>query len=93
MPTIELAQQLFKQANQRAPTGEVNRALTDAVRRRSPRPRRGRIAKFLYDPGLVTAPYRRYLANALRERLPFPEVPVRLHFRRRSRKAREGGAD
>jgi len=105
MPTIELAQQLFKQARQRAPTAEVNRALARAVSERSPRPRRGRIARFYYatqvgvapptivvfvnDPRLVDPTYKRYLANALRARLPFPEVPVCLRFRPRGRATRE----
>jgi len=100
-PTIELAQQLFKQAHLRAPTGQVNRALRDAVQARSPDPRGGRIARLFYatqvdvapptllvfvnDPALVSSVYRRYLANALRKRLPFAEVPVRLNFRRRER--------
>jgi GTP-binding protein len=97
MPTLELAQQLFKQARQRATTAEVNRALGEAVRARSPKPHGSRIAKFYYatqvdvapptlvvfvnDPALVPATYQRYLANAMRRRLPFPEVPILLHFR------------
>jgi GTP-binding protein len=103
MPTIELAQQLFKQANHRASTADVNRALEQTVRRRSPKARRGRIAKFLYatqvavapptivvfcnDPSLVAPGYRRYLANALRDRLPFSEIPIRLLLRPRKRGA------
>jgi GTP-binding protein len=103
MPTIELAQQLYKQAHQRAPTAMVNRALTEAVRKRSPKPGKKRIAKFFYgtqvsvapptivifvnDPDLVPPAYRRYLANAMRERLNFPEVPVKLLFRARSKVA------
>jgi len=99
MPTIELAQRLFKQANRRATTSQVNRALEDAVRLRSPKPRKGKIARVFYatqtgvapptflvfvnDPALLNQPYRRYLANALRRRLPFPEVPLRLEFRPR----------
>jgi GTP-binding protein len=103
MPTIELAQQLFKQARERAPTALVNQELARAVRERSPRPQGGRIAKFYYatqvavapptivafanDPALVSAPYRRYLANALRRELPFPEIPIRIHIRPRTRSA------
>ena len=102
MPTIELAQQLFKQANHRAPTADVNRALAEVVQRRSPRARHGRIAKFFYatqvavapptivvfcnDPMLVAPGYLRYLANAFRDRLPFPEIPIRLLLRARSRR-------
>jgi len=101
MPTLELAQQLFKQSHQRAPTATVNRALREAVRKRGPKPGKKRIAKFYYgtqvdvapptivifvnDPELVPAAYRRYLANAMREHLDFPEVPVKLLFRPRSK--------
>ena len=42
---------------------------------------------FVNDPDLLNEPYRRYLANALRRRLPFPEVPIKLEFRPRPRKA------
>ncbi|NQT85910.1 ribosome biogenesis GTPase Der [bacterium] len=101
MPTIELAQQLYKQAHQRAPTAIVNQALTAAVRKRGPKPAKSRIAKFFYgtqvsvapptivifvnDPALVPRAYQRYLANAMREALEFPEVPVKLLFRARSK--------
>lgn len=104
-PTIELAQQLHKQALRRATTGAVNRALREAVRLRGPAPVRGRVPRLLYatqvavapptivvftsDPGSVSSVYRRYLASALRERLPFPEVPIRLEFRPRARGASE----
>ena len=56
MPTLELAQQLFKQAHQRASTAEVNRALTQAVDARSPRPKGSRIAKFYYGTQVGIAP-------------------------------------
>jgi len=101
-PTIEVAQQLYKQAHSRASTGQVNRALRRAVARRGPSPRRGRLAKFYYatqvdvapptivvfvnDTDLVAAGYRRYLANALRQQLPFPEVPIRIEIRARTRR-------
>ncbi len=41
------------------------------------------IVLFCNDPQLVTEPYRRFLENRLRERLPFAEVPMRLLFRPR----------
>jgi GTP-binding protein len=103
-PTIELAQQLYKQAHLRAPTAEVNRALREAVEARSPKPQGSRLAKFYYatqvsaapptivvfvnDPKLVAASYRRYLAGAFRHRLSFSEVPIRLLFRGRRRVGR-----
>ena len=63
------------------------------------RSRSGRPGKIYYATQIATAPptivlfvnnieafdatYRRYLINQLRDRLPFPEVPIRLLFRRR----------
>ena len=101
LPTIEVAQQLFKQANVRASTAEVNRALGRATAARSPRPQRGKVARFFYatqvavapptllvfvsDPKLVDPSYRRYLAQAMRRELPYPEVPICLRFRARER--------
>ncbi len=38
---------------------------------------------FVNDPARVTPSYERFLLNRLRERLPFPEVPLRLTFRGR----------
>ncbi len=47
------------------------------------------IVLFCNDPQLVTEPYRRFIENRLRERLPFAEVPMRLLFRpRRGEQAR-----
>lgn len=42
---------------------------------------------FVDRPTLVTPAYERFLANRLRENLPFGEVPLRLLFRARTRKA------
>ncbi len=100
-PTVELAQQLFKQAHLRATTAQVNRALREAVSARSPGPRGSAPARFYYatqvgvapptilifvnHPARVSAVYRRYLANALRQRLPFSEVPIRIQLRPRRR--------
>jgi GTP-binding protein len=44
------------------------------------------IVFFCNSPGLVSANYRRFLENRLRERLPFSEVPWRLLFRARLRR-------
>ncbi len=46
------------------------------------------IVLFCNDPQRVSEPYRRFIENRLRERLPFAEVPMRLLFRpRRSEQA------
>ena len=63
------------------------------------RTRRGREGKIFYATQISTAPptivlfvndvdvfdatYRRYMLNQFRERLPFPEIPIRLLFRKR----------
>jgi len=39
---------------------------------------------FVNDPGSFPPAYRRYVENKLRERFPFPEIPLRLVFRRRT---------
>jgi len=70
-----------------------------AARHAPRRTRRGRPGKIYYATQIATAPptivlfvnsveafdagYRRYMLNQLRQRLPFPEIPIRLLFRRR----------
>ncbi|MHC4717487.1 MAG: ribosome biogenesis GTPase Der, partial [Planctomycetota bacterium] len=41
------------------------------------------IVLFVNNVDVFDATYRRYLLNQLRQRLPFPEVPIRLLFRKR----------
>jgi GTP-binding protein len=41
------------------------------------------IVLFCNNPKAFSATYRRYLLTALRDRLPFAEVPIRLFLRRR----------
>jgi GTP-binding protein len=38
---------------------------------------------FCSDPKALSEPYRRYLLGALREHLPFAEVPIKLYLRKR----------
>jgi len=94
---VDVAQALHRQARTRVTTGELNRVIAVSLKERSPRPRRNRLPKVYYatqvsvepptvvlfvnDPRLFSAGYKRYLANRLRERLPFAEVPIRLHWR------------
>jgi GTP-binding protein len=81
-------------------TGELNRLFAEAIAQHAPPSEKGRGFKLLYatqvsigpptfllfvNRGLpVDHPYRRYLANQLRERLGLPGVPIRLVMRRRS---------
>jgi GTP-binding protein len=48
------------------------------------------IVLFTNGPELFDPPYRKYLLNFLRDRLPFTDIPIRLVFRNRTRT--EGGA-
>ena len=41
------------------------------------------IVMFCNDPKAFGEPYRRYLLGALREHLPFAEVPIKLYLRKR----------
>jgi len=96
---VDVAWSLFKQANTRVSTADVNRALRDAVARRQPPVRFNRNLKMYYatqagvnpptivvfcnDTRLVDPQYEKFLRNTLRNSLPFEEVPLRLVFRRR----------
>ena len=93
---------LHAQATQRLTTGQINRFVAIAIEQRAPRiksSRRARIyyatqvgvsppsiALFVNDPDLFDPAFRRYLEHRFRDTFPFPEVPVRLDFRRRDRK-------
>ena len=44
------------------------------------------IVVFVNSPELVSRNYERFLLNRFRERLPFPEIPIRLVFRARRRR-------
>ncbi len=99
--TVELATELFRQASTRVGTSEVNKVLGEAISERPSRRKRRRVAKvffatqvtvapptfvlFVNDPALFDDAYVRYLANRLRTRFPFSEVPLRFFFRERRR--------
>jgi GTP-binding protein len=96
---INHAQMLFRQARERISTGQLNRILRVAVDRNPPPLYHNRRAKIFYatqvgtqpptivifvnDPTAFAEPYRRYLLTALRDNLPFAEIPIRLHYRTR----------
>ncbi|MEX2139238.1 MAG: ribosome biogenesis GTPase Der [Pirellulales bacterium] len=93
------AQMLFKQARHRVSTSELNNAVRDVLETNPPpMHHQGRpkifyatqvdvepptIVLFCNNPLAFSATYRRYLLTALRDRLPFAEVPIRLYLRRR----------
>jgi GTPase len=99
------AQMLFKQARHRVSTSEVNRAVGEALAENPPpmhhlgRPKifyatqvdtePPTIVLFCNHPEALSPSYRRYLLTALRDRLPFGEVPIKLYLRKREESRRE----
>jgi GTPase len=90
---------LYKQARERVTTGRLNKVLRQALDANPPPLYQTRRPKIFYatqvgtepptivmftsDPKAFAEPYRRYLLGALREHLPFAEVPIKLYLRRR----------
>jgi GTPase len=103
---ITLASELYEQARQRVPTGELNRILKRATELRPPGSEGVRVrilyatqaedapptfVVFVNDKQLVGKDYLRYLNNRLRDELPFKEVPFHIVLRDRHTEAdREG---
>ncbi len=93
------AQMLYKQAGQRVSTSELNKVVRLALEANPPPLHQNRRPKIYYatqvsaeppttvmfcnDPKAFGEPYRRYLLGALREHLPFAEVPIKLYLRKR----------
>ena len=96
---INLSQSIAKQTAHRVPTSKVNRVVRAAIVHNPPPFRRNRRPKIYYatqvdvvpptfvlkcnHPELFDGPWKRYLLSVLREKLPFPDVPIRLIFRPR----------
>ncbi|MCD6404197.1 MAG: ribosome biogenesis GTPase Der [Planctomycetes bacterium] len=94
---LEIAEDLWSQANSRVTTGELNRAVAAIVERRRPRAAGGRLPKVYYATQAAVAPvtivlfvsnpkafrrnYIRYVENALRRTFFFEEVPLRIILR------------
>lgn len=97
---INLAQSIFKQARYRAPTGELNRLVKQAMQNWPPPMRQNRTPRIKYAVQVATEPptivlkcndavlfdesWKRYLLGFLREQLPFKEVPVKVYYRSKS---------
>ncbi|WP_414636408.1 ribosome biogenesis GTPase Der [Alienimonas chondri] len=98
-PVVDLAQSLFKQARERVGTGKLNTVIRAAIEKNPPPMRKNRRPKIFFatqvavtpptivlkcnDPGLLGDDWKRYLLTQMRDRLPFPEIPIRLYFRPR----------
>ena len=99
--TIELAFEMLEQARTRVTTGQLNRLVRGILETRGPSSKLGTQARVYYcaqvrdcpptvalvvnNPDLFTANYKRFLMNRFREKLPFPEVPIKLVIRGRKR--------
>jgi GTP-binding protein len=98
---LNLAQNLLKQASIRVSTGEVNRVLRQALLQTPPPMRMNRRPKIFYGTQVAVRPptivlftngpelfdntYQRYLVKALRDSLPFSDVPIEMHLRAKRR--------
>jgi GTP-binding protein len=98
---LDEAQYLFKQSNTRLTTGQLNRVVRQILQEKRPSTASGRRARVYYATQIDVAPptivlfvnnpaflddvYRRFMINRFRELLPYPEVPIRLVVRARSR--------
>jgi GTP-binding protein len=96
---INLAQSIAKQARLRVPTSQVNEVVQDAVAAHQPPMRLNRTPRIYFATQVAVAPptivlkcnearlidkgWQRYLLGVLRDELPFPEVPIKVHYRSR----------
>jgi len=99
---IAMVLNLYEQAGHRESTGRINNIIEDILQRRGPSSRLGTQAKLFYvtqievhpptivlvvnEPKLFAGQYESYLLNRLHEELPYSEVPIRLIFKKRSRR-------
>jgi len=96
---LDEAQHLFKQANTRLTTGQLNRVVKQILTERSPSTPSGRKARVYYatqtdvapptivlfvnNPVFLNETYQRFIINRFRELLPYAEVPIKLVVRGR----------
>ena len=99
--TLNLAQNLHKQAARRISTGELNRVVRHALEASAPPLRQNRRPKIYYaaqvatnpptivlmtnGPELIDDTYQRYLVKTFRDQLGFSDVPIKLYLRRKHR--------
>ncbi len=99
--TLNLAQNLHKQASRRIPTGELNRVVRQALEASPPPLRQNRRPKIYYasqvatnpptvvlitnGPELIDNTYQRYIIKTFRDHLGFSDVPIKLYLRHKNR--------
>ncbi|MEI8197649.1 MAG: ribosome biogenesis GTPase Der [Phycisphaerae bacterium] len=97
LETLRLAQTMHLQNNTRLPTAQLNEAVEEILALRGPSSptlqkvkvyyatqidiHPPTIVLFVNNPDLITEEYRRFFIRQLRQRLPFAEVPIKLHVR------------
>ncbi len=102
----EIAERVYENSTRRVPTPALNEKLAEWVERKPPAMKRNRrpkvrygaqvgvqpprFAVFVNDPQLFHFSYERYLVNRIRETWDFEGTPIKLHFRRSSRRKGEG---
>ena len=93
------AQMLFKQSRSRIGTGELNRIIREIIDYNPPPLYKNRKPKVYYAtqvgvqpptfvlmvnmPKAFSPTYQRYLISSFRDRVPFPEVPIKLYLKKR----------
>jgi GTP-binding protein len=96
---LDASQYLFKQANTRLTTGQLNRVVRQILQEKHPSTPSGRKARIYYatqtsvapptivlfvnNPKYLDEPYKRFMINRFRELLPYAEVPIHLLIRGR----------
>lgn len=96
---LDLGQSLFNQTNNRASTSELNKYLRAAIENQRPPIRKNRRPRIFYaaqvgvapptlvlfcnEPKVIDATYQKYLISFMRDALPFAEVPIKMHLRKR----------
>jgi GTPase len=96
---LDAAQYLFKQANTRLTTGQLNRVVKQILQEKHPSTPSGRKARIYYatqtdvapptivlfvnNPQYLDEAYQRFMINRFRELLPYAEVPIHLVIRAR----------
>jgi GTP-binding protein len=104
--TLDLALEINQERTKRITTAELNEFLREAVSKQTPPAHAGRFIKFYYGTQTEVAPptfvffvnypqhlersYLRFLENQLREKFGFKGNTVRMKFKKRTSKGKEG---
>jgi GTP-binding protein len=103
---FDLVEEVYRQYTSRIGTGQLNKIIEQAVVRNEPSLFRGRRLKFYYTVQVSVAPptfvcfvnypdavhfsYRRYLLNQVRKSAGLDKTPIRIFFRKRTGRIKDG---